>query len=98
MYILLDTLMVLYNVYTLGYPDGFIQCIILAIQYIPLGGYTNNTNNSIYSIRWGTIFNQHIEFIQFATILQHKQQRQIKCHPMFRITMGAFPHIQNIFL
>ena len=22
-----DTLMVLYNVYTLGYPDGFIQCI-----------------------------------------------------------------------
>jgi len=22
----MDTLMVLFNVYTLGYPDGFIQC------------------------------------------------------------------------
>ena len=62
-----NTIIPLCNVYTLGYPDGFIQCIysgipwwfytmiILAIQYIPLGGYTNHINNSIYSVRWGTI-------------------------------------------
>ena len=28
-----DTLMVVYNVYTLGYPDGFIQCIYSGIPW-----------------------------------------------------------------
>ena len=79
MYIHLDTLVVLYNVYTLEYPDGFIQCIILAIQYIPLGGYTNNIHNSIHSIRWGTMFNQNIEFIQFTNILQKYIQNIDPC-------------------
>ena len=32
----MDTLMVLFNVYTLGYPDGFIQCIYFQKQVLKM--------------------------------------------------------------
>ena len=57
-----NTIIPLYNVYTLGYPDGFIQCIYSWIpwwfytMYILWDTlmvlYTIYINNPIYSVRW----------------------------------------------
>ena len=73
--LLSDVLMVLYNVYTLGYPDGFIQYIYIYILldtliilfkiYIYI-----YINNPIYSVRWianiSTI--QYVPLFWFANI------------------------------